>query len=207
MMQSRGILVQEVLVCTPRLVMLIFVRRLVVCMVYIWISSHTVWSDVIAYAWIDLFLLFSVCDDACREFVLDQSSGLLVCTISGHCFERFLSPGDEWDTCDTVSPDACHILSFCIHKFSNGTGSEWYSQRIIPCNPHLVIPTVIQSVCIALSDLVPITKLCLFAILGSAARWCDWWGRAIHGIWTIWYLFKFYLLTSFFLHHACCIWF
>ncbi|XP_047052870.1 F-box protein SKIP31-like isoform X3 [Lolium rigidum] len=42
-----------------------------------------------------------VCDDACREFVLDQSSGLLVCTISGHCFERFLCPDDEWDTCDT----------------------------------------------------------------------------------------------------------
>ncbi|KAM0915269.1 hypothetical protein ACQ4PT_010939 [Festuca glaucescens] len=41
-----------------------------------------------------------VCDDACREFVLDQSSGLLVCTISGHCFERFLCPDDEWDTCD-----------------------------------------------------------------------------------------------------------
>ncbi|XBI40100.1 hypothetical protein VPH35_124749 [Triticum aestivum] len=41
-----------------------------------------------------------VCDDACREFVLDQASGLLVCTISGHCFERFLCPDDEWDTCD-----------------------------------------------------------------------------------------------------------
>ncbi|KAL6873899.1 hypothetical protein ACP4OV_013981 [Aristida adscensionis] len=42
-----------------------------------------------------------VCDDACREFVLDQSSGLLLCTISGHCFERWLCPDDEWDTYDT----------------------------------------------------------------------------------------------------------
>ncbi|TKW23365.1 hypothetical protein SEVIR_4G287100v4 [Setaria viridis] len=42
-----------------------------------------------------------VCDDACREFVLDQSSGLLLCTISGHCFERWLCPDDEWDTDDT----------------------------------------------------------------------------------------------------------
>ncbi|TVU07638.1 hypothetical protein EJB05_41002 [Eragrostis curvula] len=41
-----------------------------------------------------------VCDDACREFVLDQSSGLLLCTISGHCFERWLCPDDEWDTYD-----------------------------------------------------------------------------------------------------------
>ncbi|KAL5199523.1 hypothetical protein ABZP36_020726 [Zizania latifolia] len=42
-----------------------------------------------------------VCDDACRDFVLDQSSGLLLCTISGHCFERWLCPDDEWDTYDT----------------------------------------------------------------------------------------------------------
>nr|CAB3471406.1 unnamed protein product [Digitaria exilis] len=42
-----------------------------------------------------------VCDEACREFVLDQSSGLLLCTISGHCFERWLCPDDEWDADDT----------------------------------------------------------------------------------------------------------
>lgn len=42
-----------------------------------------------------------VCDDACREFVLDQSSGLLLCTISGHCFERWLCPEDEYDADDT----------------------------------------------------------------------------------------------------------
>lgn len=38
-----------------------------------------------------------VCDDACREVVLDQSSGTLVCTISGHCFDRCLSPDEETD--------------------------------------------------------------------------------------------------------------
>ncbi|XP_062229795.1 F-box protein SKIP31-like isoform X3 [Phragmites australis] len=42
-----------------------------------------------------------VCDEACREFILDQSSGLLLCTISGHCFERWLCPEDEWDTYDS----------------------------------------------------------------------------------------------------------
>ncbi|CAL5040913.1 unnamed protein product [Urochloa decumbens] len=41
-----------------------------------------------------------VCDEACREFVLDQRSGMLLCTISGHCFERWLCPDDEWDADD-----------------------------------------------------------------------------------------------------------
>ncbi|KAK9144067.1 hypothetical protein Sjap_003970 [Stephania japonica] len=35
-----------------------------------------------------------VCDDTCREVVLDASSDLLVCTISGHCYDRLLSPGE-----------------------------------------------------------------------------------------------------------------
>ncbi|KAJ4804006.1 F-box protein SKIP31 [Rhynchospora pubera] len=39
-----------------------------------------------------------VCDDTCREVVLDQSSGTLVCTISGHCYDRWLSPDEETDT-------------------------------------------------------------------------------------------------------------
>lgn len=38
-----------------------------------------------------------VCDDTCREVVLDQSSGTLVCTISGHCFDSWLSPDEETD--------------------------------------------------------------------------------------------------------------
>lgn len=36
-----------------------------------------------------------VCDDTCREIVLDPSSELLVCTISGRCFDRWLSPSEE----------------------------------------------------------------------------------------------------------------
>ncbi|XP_075108876.1 F-box protein SKIP31 isoform X4 [Nicotiana tabacum] len=35
-----------------------------------------------------------VCDDTCREVVPDPPNGLLVCTISGHCFERMLSPSE-----------------------------------------------------------------------------------------------------------------
>ncbi|XP_072966307.1 F-box protein SKIP31 [Typha angustifolia] len=41
-----------------------------------------------------------VCDDTCREVILDQSSGLLVCTISGHCFDSWLSPEEESDNSD-----------------------------------------------------------------------------------------------------------
>ncbi|KAM3322610.1 F-box protein SKIP31 [Capsicum chacoense] len=35
-----------------------------------------------------------VCDDTCREVVSDPVNGLLVCTISGHCFDRMLSPSE-----------------------------------------------------------------------------------------------------------------
>ncbi|CAN4077208.1 unnamed protein product [Withania somnifera] len=41
-----------------------------------------------------------VCDDTCREIVLDPTNGLLVCTISGHCFDRMLLSPDE------MEPDA-----------------------------------------------------------------------------------------------------
>ncbi|XP_028086411.1 F-box protein SKIP31-like [Camellia sinensis] len=40
-----------------------------------------------------------VCDDTCREAVLDPTNVLLVCTISGHCFDLLLSPSEmEPDT-------------------------------------------------------------------------------------------------------------
>jgi len=40
-----------------------------------------------------------VCDDTCREAVMDPTNELLVCTISGHCFDRLLSPAE-------MEPDA-----------------------------------------------------------------------------------------------------
>lgn len=40
-----------------------------------------------------------VCDDTCREAVLDPTNELLVCTISGHCFDLLVSPAEmEPDT-------------------------------------------------------------------------------------------------------------
>ncbi|MCD7457539.1 F-box protein skip31 [Datura stramonium] len=38
-----------------------------------------------------------VCDDTCREVVLDPTNGLLVCTISGRCFDRMLLSPDEME--------------------------------------------------------------------------------------------------------------
>ncbi|XP_021886858.1 F-box protein SKIP31 [Carica papaya] len=35
-----------------------------------------------------------VCDENCREVLLDPNSEILVCTISGHCFDRLLLPAD-----------------------------------------------------------------------------------------------------------------
>ena len=36
-----------------------------------------------------------MCDDTCRETILDPSNDLLVCTISGRCFDRWLSAEEE----------------------------------------------------------------------------------------------------------------
>ncbi|KAK4787994.1 hypothetical protein SAY86_019313 [Trapa natans] len=35
-----------------------------------------------------------VCDETCRELIMDPINELLVCTVSGHCFEQLLSPGE-----------------------------------------------------------------------------------------------------------------
>lgn len=70
-------------------------------------GTHTKsgWVNRPSFDAIYLFIYFSfiaVCDDTCREIVLDQASGLLVCTISGHCFDRWLSPEEESSTSDGV---------------------------------------------------------------------------------------------------------
>ncbi|KAI3453909.1 hypothetical protein Pfo_010572 [Paulownia fortunei] len=40
-----------------------------------------------------------VCDDTCKEVIMDPTNELLVCTISGRCFDRLLSPAE-------MEPDA-----------------------------------------------------------------------------------------------------
>lgn len=43
---------------------------------------------------------FLVCDDTCREVIIKNE--ILVCTISGHCFDRLLSPSE-------MEPDAVSL--------------------------------------------------------------------------------------------------
>ncbi|KAL6348339.1 hypothetical protein AAG906_005640 [Vitis piasezkii] len=38
-----------------------------------------------------------VCDDTCREVVMDTANDIVVCTISGHCFDRLLVSDEEPD--------------------------------------------------------------------------------------------------------------
>nr|XP_010918649.1 F-box protein SKIP31 isoform X3 [Elaeis guineensis] len=70
------------------------------------VTGHVCSGNTCSYSQIgDVFICektgrVHVCDDTCREAVLDQSSGLLVCTISGHCFDRWLSPDEESDPSD-----------------------------------------------------------------------------------------------------------
>ena len=43
-------------------------------------------------------VFFLVCDDTCREVIMDPNDEQLVCTISGHCFDTLLLP-------DAMEPD------------------------------------------------------------------------------------------------------
>ena len=45
-----------------------------------------------------LLVVYVVCDDTCREVVMDTANDTVVCTISGHCFDRLLVSDDEPDT-------------------------------------------------------------------------------------------------------------
>ncbi|XP_021744740.1 F-box protein SKIP31-like isoform X1 [Chenopodium quinoa] len=53
-----------------------------------------------------------VCDDTCKEAIADPANELLVCTISGRCFDRLLSPsevegdGDQEQQQDVVADEA-----------------------------------------------------------------------------------------------------
>ncbi|XP_057477259.1 F-box protein SKIP31-like [Actinidia eriantha] len=69
------------------------------------VSNHDCSGETCTYYQIgDVFVCektgqVHVCDDTCREAVLDPTNELLVCTISGHCFDRLLSPAEmEMDT-------------------------------------------------------------------------------------------------------------
>lgn len=48
---------------------------------------------------LSLLFFLSVCDETCRETVMDPANELLVCKISGHCLDRLLSAAE-------MEPDA-----------------------------------------------------------------------------------------------------
>ncbi|KAJ9152393.1 hypothetical protein P3X46_025962 [Hevea brasiliensis] len=68
------------------------------------VTDHTCSGEKCSYHQIgDVFVCektgnVHVCDDTCREVVINPVNELLVCTISGLCFDRLVSP-DEMEPC------------------------------------------------------------------------------------------------------------
>lgn len=64
------------------------------------VTDHACSGETCSYYHIgDVFIcektgLVHVCDDACREIVMDPTDEILVCKISGHCFDRLLSAAE-----------------------------------------------------------------------------------------------------------------
>ncbi|KAL2634559.1 hypothetical protein R1flu_006038 [Riccia fluitans] len=67
----------------------------------VYVGDHSCSGRTCSYYQIgDIFLCertgrAHVCDDTCRETVLDPSNDLLVCTVSGRCFDRWLDGDDD----------------------------------------------------------------------------------------------------------------
>lgn len=62
-------------------------------------------------------MVFSVvCDETCRETVLD-SDGLLVCTVSGHCFDRLVSFSVEETNVVSRMDFLLNLYSYCSFQF------------------------------------------------------------------------------------------
>ncbi|KAH9607515.1 hypothetical protein KSS87_017445 [Heliosperma pusillum] len=70
------------------------------------VTNHTCSGEVCSYFQIgNVFICektgnVHVCDDTCKEVISDPVNELLVCTISGRCFDRLLSPCETGDAED-----------------------------------------------------------------------------------------------------------
>lgn len=103
--------------------MYLFVRRLgrfMVCIndlhelcVFMHVSSNFMQYSGLIQLFVMIFS--SVCDDNCREVVMDPTNELWVCTISGHCFDRLLSPAEMEP--DSVSENLLY-LAICSHNIT-----------------------------------------------------------------------------------------
>ncbi|XP_020523474.1 F-box protein SKIP31 isoform X2 [Amborella trichopoda] len=75
------------------------------------VAGHTCSGNTCSYSQIgDVYLCektgrVHVCDDTCRETLVDSFGGFLVCAISGHCSERWFSSEEEID--NTWHPTTC----------------------------------------------------------------------------------------------------
>jgi hypothetical protein len=63
-----------------------------------------------------VWVMGAVCDDSCREIVLDPSNELLVCTISGRCFDRWITPAEE-DDAEPVSNNVPRVHLFISNMY------------------------------------------------------------------------------------------
>ncbi|KNA24988.1 hypothetical protein SOVF_010630 [Spinacia oleracea] len=82
------------------------------------VTDHTCSGEVCSYFQIgNVFICektgnVHVCDDTCKEAIADPANELLVCTVSGRCFDRLLSPsemagdGDQELQQDVVADEA-----------------------------------------------------------------------------------------------------
>lgn len=78
-----------------------------------------------------VIILETVCDDACKEVVMDPADELLVCTISGRCFDSLLSPAEaEFDAVRYLSPLTCIIFNFKICM--NACEISGYAYVVLP---------------------------------------------------------------------------
>jgi hypothetical protein len=65
-----------------------------------------------------------VCDDTCKEVILDPTNELLVCTISGHCFDRLLCPSE-------IEPDLEQQQAGCSDEAEPFMGSGRFARAYL----------------------------------------------------------------------------
>ncbi|KAH6790985.1 hypothetical protein C2S51_005991 [Perilla frutescens var. frutescens] len=65
-----------------------------------------------------------VCDDTCKDVIMDPTNELLVCTISGRCFDRLLSP-------DEMEPDAEQLQAGATDEAEPFMGSGRFARAYL----------------------------------------------------------------------------
>lgn len=91
-----------------------------------------------------------MCDDTCKDVVADPANELLVCTISGRCFDRLLSPS-EMDPEVARNCGFAFLLTFeCLRLFGplslmhnlNKVKDEMYQVQLVDKSFHFSFPKV-----------------------------------------------------------------